>query len=190
MGRTQLGNNNGYCQDNPLSWLDWQLAQPGHPGHDLLGYVKKLLAFRKQHRIFRRSRFFRGSAGLEGRHDIEWYSPAGCIMKSEDWNNHHTRAFMVLLEGSQLGGIHNWHASTHDETFLLLLNGSPEEQRYRLPGANAVMWEQVIDTTVPQGFVEHPFTQRAGKSVDMVEHSLIMFRLQTGSRREAQQALK
>ena len=91
MGRTQKGNNNAYCQDNEISWLDWSAVD-----EDLLAFTRGLVATRRRHPVLRRRRFASGAR----RDDIRWFTPAGSPMTGSDWGADWTRSLMAYLDGS------------------------------------------------------------------------------------------
>ena len=102
MGRTQRGNNNGYCQDSPLSWVDWENAARYA---DLVDFTAALSALRRAHPVFRRRRFFSGrpaQAGPGGLRDIVWLIPSGQEMTEADWNADYARSLAVLLNGDAI----------------------------------------------------------------------------------------
>ena len=100
LGRTQGGNNNAYCQDNEVSWVDWSLAA-GQA--DQLEFVCELAAFRRDHPVFRRRRFFQGGPqGGDGVADIAWLTPSGREMGDGDWNTPSARAMTVFLNGDAI----------------------------------------------------------------------------------------
>jgi glycogen operon protein len=144
-GRTQGGNNNPYCQDNALSWLQWDSA---HAGEKLLGFVRRLIAFRHRHPIFRRNRFFRGRLvpGWEVK-DIVWFSPEGKEMTEAHWHDANLRALGVYFCGVAGEWSGERGKQTADDDFLLLANAGHEDiafvlPRCRLPGH----WGTVFDT--------------------------------------------
>ncbi len=145
--RTQRGNNNAYCQDNELSWLDWDLDGPAV---DLLGFTRRLLELRRQHPVFRRHRFFHGrTTRCSGLPDIGWFDSAGHEMTVADWGDR-PRALGMFLNGEELpeqgGG-----GGLVDDSFLLILNG-PAGVRFRLPDARwATALEMVLHTAHPDG---------------------------------------
>src|SRR5690606_22286501 len=96
IGRTQHGNNNAYCQDNELSWVDWSLVERER---DLLEFVRSLAALRRRHPVFRRRRFFRGTG--DGTHAVAWLTPAGGEMREADWHNG-ARSLAVFLSGDAI----------------------------------------------------------------------------------------
>ncbi|WP_375381259.1 glycogen debranching protein GlgX [uncultured Sphingomonas sp.] len=124
-GRTQNGNNNAYCQDDEISWLDWSLAQ-AEPGRSLLAFTSKLIALRKKHEVLRSTRFLHGedSPGY-GVDDVEWWDERGQKLSAEDWNNPEGRA-LVMRRALKLddGTV---------EVISLLLNAAPDPIVFHLP---------------------------------------------------------
>jgi len=145
-GRTQLGNNNGYCQDNPLSWLDWRLDDERR---GLLEFTKKLTALRLAHPVLHRATFFKGRP-LRGSQvsDILWFRPDGTEMSDEDWSNPETRTLGVFLAGDGIDEPDGDGNSIIDDDFLLLFNSHSEPIAFLLPFANDHRnWELLIDTS-------------------------------------------
>jgi glycogen operon protein len=96
IGRTQHGNNNAYCQDNELSWYDWE-----HVDADLLDFTRHVIALRREHPTFRRRRWFPGRP-IRGALDIAWLRPDGTEMDDADWNAESSRSVGVLLDGAAI----------------------------------------------------------------------------------------
>jgi isoamylase len=148
-GRSQRGNNNAYCQDNELTWLDWSLDEEGRA---LLSFVQRLAALRKEHPVLRRRRFFHGRRvhGL-GVRDIVWLKPDGGEMKERDWFIGYVRSLGMLLNGQVM---HEWseHGELiHDEPLLVLLNAYWEPLVFSLPPVEAgAQWRLLIDTSQPE----------------------------------------
>src|SRR5271165_11160 len=140
LGRTQRGNNNAYCQDNELSWVDWEAAGK-HA--DLLEFTSDLIALRREHPVFRRRRFFSGQ--LVGQRDISWLTPAGNEMTDADWQASYTRSLAVLLNGEAITEPGPRGEAITDQSFLLLFNAHDEPVTFTLPGA-AASWAVVVDT--------------------------------------------
>jgi isoamylase len=139
LGRTQLGNNNAYCQDNELSWLDWARAD-----RELLEFVKTLMKIRKEHALFRRRTFFRGRAVREPDvKDISWLNPDGHEMSDEDWNKASARCLGVFISGSGLSERDERGNPVADDDLLLLLNAHDEVVEFNLPGD---AWTLLLDT--------------------------------------------
>jgi isoamylase len=146
VGRTQGGNNNAYCQDDAISWIDWDLSEEGK---DLLAFTRKLIRLRLDHIVFRRGRFFQGAVipGTDVK-DVTWLRADGEEMTEADWANTQARMLCLLLSG-EAGLMHLTERGEKetDDTFLLIVNASHEEVGQRLPPAHdGVHWETLIDT--------------------------------------------
>ena len=142
LGRTQDGNNNAYCQDGPLTWIDWG---PSAYRRELTGFVARLCRLRREHPVFRRRQFFRGGpAEGDGHDDLAWFRPDGQPMSPADWNAGYARAVVVALGGAP------GDCAAADDAFLLLLNAWWEPLAVQLPGfAGTMTWGVEIDTTDP-----------------------------------------
>ena len=148
IGRTQAGNNNAYCQDNQISWVDWSRAAAER---DLLAFTQKLSRLRRHHPVFRRRRFFRGSA-FKGTADIAWLTPAGDEMTEQDWRASYAKSVAVFLNGAAISEPDPRGDPVTDLKFLLLFNAGPEPITFTLPEAKlSGDWEVVIDTISPRG---------------------------------------
>ena len=131
MGRTQQGNNNAYCQDNEISWFDWNLTKPQQA---LLAFTKRLIALRQEHPVFRRRRFFQGRRirGAEVK-DLSWLRPDGKEMTDEDWAKGYVRCLGVRLAGHAIEEKDSKGRPIMDDTFLILLNAHHEPRPFTLP---------------------------------------------------------
>ncbi|WP_433294097.1 glycogen debranching protein GlgX [Actinoplanes sp. CA-030573] len=174
LGRTQRGNNNVYCQDNEISWIDWANAR----NHDVLTtFVRQLTQLRADHPIFRRRRFFTGEpAGASGLPGIAWLRPDGRPMAGHDWGRDSARTMVVFLNGE---GIHERDALGErilDDSFLLLFNASPDQVDFVLPEqAFGEMWEVVANTVDPLlAFAGGNI--KAQQNLPVTAHSLIVLR--------------
>ena len=148
-GRTQQGNNNVYCQDNELSWVNWDAIEANHK---LTEFTSRLIELRRDHPIFRRQRFFQGHP-IHGSHldDIAWLRPDGQRMDDEDWNTGHAHSVAVFLNGQSIPDRDLLGARVIDDSFLLLINASHEPITFTLPHPDyASGWRTVLDTTDPQ----------------------------------------
>jgi glycogen operon protein len=150
MGRTQEGNNNAYCQDNELSWLDWNPDRLAGAERDLLEFTETLATLRRDHPVFRRRRFFRGRRDEPGDEtsDILWLTPAGKEMTQEDWEAGYVQSLAVYLNGEAITEPDPRGGRIIDDTFLLLFNANSDPLTFTLPEASlATRWEAVIDTS-------------------------------------------
>jgi len=148
MGRTQRGNNNAYCQDNELSWVDWQLAWlPDN--RELFEFTRHLIDLRNRHPALRRRHFFQGQRiHGTGVRDIIWLHPDASEISDDDWDHHHARSFGLYLIGEALEEQDEGGQWTRDDDLLLLLNGHHETIRFALPWKGTC--ELVLDTTQPE----------------------------------------
>jgi isoamylase len=149
MGRTQGGNNNAYCQDNPISWLDWDMN--GARGQ-LFEFVEYLIRLRRDHPVFRRRDFFQGKPlhGGVGK-DIAWLKPDGNEMSDEEWSKDFARCLGVLLSGEALQETDMRGRPVRDVNFLLLFNAHHETIPFRLPDAGGGGWFPQLDTAFETG---------------------------------------
>ena len=148
IGRTQGGNNNAYCQDNEISWYDWNLTKPQQA---LLEFTKLLIDLKKTHPVFRRRRFFQGRRirGSEVK-DIAWFGAQGREMTDEEWDMGF-RTIGIRLAGDAIGEKDTRGKPIVDDTFLLLLNAYHEDVPFTLPAhKKGVRWELVFDTSLAQ----------------------------------------
>jgi isoamylase len=149
IGRTQKGNNNGYSQDNELTWMDWPNVDV-----DLLAFTRRLTELRREHPIFRRRRFFDGRPvrrrGQDTLPDIEWFTPDGAEMTEEDWDSGFGRAIAVYLNGQGIAGGDSRGQRVLDDSFLLCFSAHDQAIEFRLPSADyAEAWEIELDTQGP-----------------------------------------
>jgi isoamylase len=144
--RTQSGNNNAYCQDNEVSWLDWRLDEPAR---DLLAFTRSLIQLRKQHPVLHRRSFFQGRP-IRGRNvaDIEWYRPDGQQMSDAEWTSGYVRCLGMLLNGQIMAEWDDHGHPVRDDVLLLLVNAHHEPLPFALPGdPNGPRWHTLLDTT-------------------------------------------
>ncbi|MDT8319417.1 MAG: glycogen debranching protein GlgX [Xanthomonadales bacterium] len=156
MVHSQQGNNNAYCQDNEISWLDWSRLDEHE---DLLSFVRRVIDLRRRHRAFRRRHFFQDRL-LKGAdtQDIRWLDPTGAEMSDEDWDQQFARCLGFLMGGGELRETDAYGNSLSDDAFLLLLNASSEEISFELPAsAGGKDWRRLLDTSLPdaEGDVLH-----------------------------------
>jgi glycogen operon protein len=145
IGRTQRGNNNAYCQDNEISWYDWEHADAG-----LLGFAQGLIELRQGHPVFRRRRWFQGRQ-IHGEQvtDIGWFVPDGSLMDDEQWTEAMAKAIAVFLSGDDLGTDSRGERIT-DSTFYMMLNAAADTVAFHLPDQRwGTTWRLVFDTSQP-----------------------------------------
>jgi isoamylase len=148
LGRTQQGNNNSYCQDNTISWVNWDL-QP--EDRELMEFVRYVVHLRKQHPVFRRRNFFQGRPfkGAETK-DILWLNPNGQEMNGDEWNHTYVRCLGVFLSGKAIYERDEQNQPIVDNDFLLLLNAYEGEIPFLLPeDEKDACWRMVINTAQP-----------------------------------------
>jgi len=148
ISRTQMGNNNAYCQDNELSWLDWELDEEKR---GLLEFTRRMLELRRDHPAFRRRDFFQGRP-LFGTSikDIVWFQPNGAEMDETTWTHSNARALGVFLAGDGLNDVDAHGRPIVDDSFILLFNAHPESVRFRIPvRLGAGHWSLLVDTAHP-----------------------------------------
>jgi len=145
LARTQGGNNNPYCQDNEVSWIDWNVSGEGQR---LLEFVRRLIAFRRRHPVFRRSRFFRGRL-VQGWNvkDIVWLAPDGHEMTESKWHDPGLHCLGAYICGVDIDWPRAGGRRASDDDFLLLANGGPADVSFLLPRFRlAGNWGTVLDT--------------------------------------------
>jgi isoamylase len=149
MGRTQGGNNNAYCQDNEISWLDWDLSELDR---ELLEFARRLTRIQQEHPVFTRRHFFQGTHIRDSElEDITWFRPDGEEMTEEEWNSNHFRCFGMRLAGDAMIEWNEIGERVTDDSFLLLLNADTKTIPFTLPrSAPDVRWELVLDTYRPE----------------------------------------
>jgi glycogen operon protein len=174
-GRTQLGNNNAYCQDNELSWMSWE---HGDLERELLSWTRRMIRFRLDHPVLRRARYFQGRP-IRGADtaDIAWYRLDGRAMTEQDWQNSEARTLGMYLAGTATDLADERGRPEVDDTLLVLLNAGPDAVKFRLPVVpHPWRWLLAFDTSVP----EEPDSRRtyagrgryqlAGRSIAVLRH--------------------
>ena len=177
ISRTQHGNNNGYCQDTEISWYDWNLnAQQ----RDLLEFTRGLIAFRKEHPVLRRRRYFEGlflpGADIK---DLTWFKLDGTEIVDEQWADPETRWLCMRLAGEAIDEREAEGGRISDETMLVLLNAHHEAQVFKLPpsdGANTCQWELLMNTEQPAAPTPSGSFHPVGASYSVASRALALFR--------------
>ena len=178
MGRTQRGNNNAYCQDSEISWVDWTLNKPQQA---LLTFTRSLIALRQKHPVFRRRRFFQGRRirGAEVK-DLYWLRPDGKEMTDDDWAQGYVRCLGVRLAGDAMDEKDSKGRPLQDETFLVLLNAHHEPRPFTLPAhKRGVRWQPVFDTALYDRHGKPVTLLRGGDQYDLEARSLAVLRLRS-----------
>jgi glycogen operon protein len=182
-GRTQNGNNNAYCQDNELSWFNWE-REPWQ--NELTEFTRRLIAVRKEHPIFRRPKYFFGrriaGAGIK---DLMWFDASGSEMTDEDWRSDHLKCLGVLLSCGSLDVRDECGVPVRDDTFLMLFNAHHQPVNFAIPGKKNVHWEVFLDTRHESGFPADSAELSSGDELEVMERSVCVLRLAKGSQDEA-----
>ena len=171
-GRTQEGNNNAYCQDNPISWLNWEIDEAGQ---SLMRFVSKLARIRRNFPILRRERFLTGAYNEELQiKEITWLTPSGTEMADANWEDPSAKCMGLILDGrAQPTGIRQRGS---DRSVLLIVNASFTVVNFTLPEINGgTEWRLVIDTNQPELVDEPSFA--FGKDYAVTARSLLLFEM-------------
>jgi isoamylase len=171
-GRTQQGNNNAYCQDNAISWVDWKLAASNAA---LIRLVQKLTALRHKYPILRRNRFLTGAYDEELEvKDLTWINASGAEMRDEDWSDGNMRCFGMLMDGrARPTGVRQRGT---EATMLLVLNAHHDLVQFTLPAcAGGDHWSVVLDTNAPESESTESFP--SGDTYQVTARSLLLFAL-------------
>jgi isoamylase len=148
LSRTQGGNNNAYCQDNEISWVDWKNADK-----DLMAFTQHMIQLRKKHPVFRRRRWFQGQKIKgTGAEDIAWFLPSGKEMTEENWNHDYAKSLGVYLNGKGLRSPGPRGEMVIDDSFYVIFNAHYESLNYQLPVKKyGTLWMKIVDTSI--GFI-------------------------------------
>jgi isoamylase len=179
-GRTQQGNNNAYCQDNEISWFDWDAVD-----QDLLAFTRRVIAIRTEHPVFRRRRWFKGrpvrGAGVT---DIAWFRPDAAEMSDQDWQQDHARSFAVFLNGDALRDVDDEGDPVRDVNVLLFFNAHHDSVPFRTPAETfGRRWQAILDTSSDTG--EGAGEIATGETLDVPGRSIVVLAtaLQNGAQR-------
>jgi len=174
-GHTQRGNNNAYCQDNDISWLDWENIRPQDEA--LREFVRTLVRLRRQHRVFSRPRFFRGEVVSEaGLKDITWVTPAGVEATGADWGNRVALSLGYVLCGAAGEFFTTGGQRDIDESFLVMMNAYHGDLDFRFPRLSTpLLWEAVVDTAEPTGIAKDGRLWEPAEVYKLRGHSFALF---------------
>jgi glycogen operon protein len=174
LGRTQHGNNNVYCQDSRLAWMDWSMCETNA---DLVEFTRRVTALRKDHPVFRRRRFFDGKlirSGDEHVRDIAWLTTAGIPMTPQDWNSGF-QSVAVFLNGDAIPAPNARGERVVDDTFLLCFNAHADPVEIVTPDASyATEWTGELDTAHPTGSTD--LVLKTGEPVPLAGRSVVILR--------------
>ncbi len=174
LGRSQRGNNNAYCQDNEVSWIDWELTDEQR---ELADFTRYVIGLRAAHPVLRRRRFFRGETAVHAGQplpDLVWLLPDGREMADLDWQRSDAHCVGVFLNGDAIAERDPHGGPVVDDSFLLLLNSFWEPVRFRLPDvAYGERWTTLIDTAEPQGTPDE-MEHKAGTDRVVEARSLVL----------------
>lgn len=170
-GRTQQGNNNAYCQDNEISWLDWKNAD-----QTFLEFTRKMIHFRINHPSFRRRRWFKGQPirgiGLE---DINWFQPDGSEMTEENWNQDFAKSLAVYLNGKGIRSVGPKGEKIIDDSFYVVFNAHYDSLEFKLPPIKyGLSWTRVLDTS--HDVMEDSGVFTNDESVNIEGRSVVIFK--------------
>ena len=185
-GRTQNGNNNAYCQDNEISWLNWQKRDEKQKA--LLEFTREMIQLRRDHPVFRRPKFFQGRRirGSEIK-DVMWFNPGGNEMSDEEWASPFARCLGMLLSGDTIDVLSFTGEPIRDDTFLFLVNAHYEPIPFLLPGQQRLEWQLILDTATDEGFLAEPKRFASGDDVPVVDRGACLLKLTSGTHAQARQ---
>lgn len=172
-GRSQGGNNNGYCQDNKISWYDWEAVD-----EDLLAYAKELISIRRTHPVFRRRRWFEGRR-IHGDADIAWYNTDGTLMSDDDWKRSYAKSLAVFLNGEAIQTPDARGGRVVDDSFLVLFNAHSEPVSFTMPDAlRSSTWEFVLYSATG---LSEDLPAEAPETGDVAGWSVVVLKKRNGS---------
>ena len=143
-GHTQQGNNNAFCQDNKISWLNWNEADI-----ELQNFCKQLIQFRKQHPVFARHCWFKDGAANDKLPDVQWFLPNGKMIREDDWKNNASKCVGVFLKGDAVDDCSYQEEKLNDDNFFVVFNADKKQQKFKLPPQQyAKKWIKILDTCI------------------------------------------
>jgi glycogen operon protein len=173
LGKTQQGNNNAYCQDNEISWIDWQNID-----EELLEFTSRLIHFRLDHPVFCRKKWFQHkSIKGEGVTDIEWFLPEGEPMTEKHWTTTYAKSLGIFLSGDHLGAQTDKGENIVDDSFFVVFNSHYEPVMFKLPDEHwGPSWMKLIDTYDGSFDPEGNLDVKAGDNIEIKERSIILLK--------------
>jgi glycogen operon protein len=183
IGRTQGGNNNAYCHDDELSWFDWTAVD-----ETFLDWCRRLTAFRHEHPVFRRRRWFQGRS-IRGIDDMSWFRPDGEEMTDSDWEQGFAQSVGVFLNGESISSPDRFGARIVDDTFLCVFSASDHTLDWTLPdGRWGQRWQLRFDSSRPDAGTPHQADEfaRAGETIPIEPRSVLVLERVEPGRSQAQ----
>jgi isoamylase len=174
LGRSQAGNNNGFCQDNEITWVHWDKADL-----ELMEFTRSVSALRAAHPVFRRRRFFKGvpvrRRGVEGQPDISWFAPDGSEMSDEDWDSGFGKSVAVYLNGLGIPDLDARGQRVTDDSFFLCFNAHHEPIEFTLPPEEfGRAWVPVVDTAAATPSLDGREPIRVGSAVRVDARAMVV----------------
>jgi glycogen operon protein len=171
LGRSQQGNNNAYCHDDEISWLDWDRVDSKQ-----LEFTRQIIEFRKQHPVFFRRKWFQGKS-IRGSdvHDLAWFRPDGEQMSDEDWGAGFAKSLGVFLNGDEIPGVDAAGRRILDQSFYLIFNAHWEPVEFVLPAEIwGQSWTRVLDTRNGDAPAEDDWQRAAGTKINIESRTLVV----------------
>ncbi len=171
LGRTQGGNNNAYCQDNDISWFDWNNVDT-----DFAKWCQRVIEFRNDHPVFRRRRWFQGRR-IRGIEDLAWLRPDGGEMTDDDWDAGFARSVAVFMNGGTIPTTDSYGERIVDDSFLVIFNASDQPIEWCIPGPEwSRRWTIDLDTADPRRGTARTVNKRPGDVLDVLDRSMVVLR--------------
>jgi isoamylase len=171
IGRTQRGNNNAYCQDNEISWVDWKLDDRKS---SLLEFTRTCVYLMKSHPVLRRRKFFQGKNLFGSFKDIIWLHPEGVEMREESWRQSRIHTIGMVLNGDGLDEYNERGERVADDTLLVLLNADSQPVRFAIPNIGT-QWEIILNSYDPKLNSSQKFV-KSGQKYELAERTVVMMR--------------
>ena len=178
LGRTQLGNNNAYCQDNEVSWVNWDLTASGRR---LLQFTHDVLEIFRSNPVLRRRSFFTGRLiADEGAKDVTWIRPDGREMAAHDWAEPSNQVLGMLIDGHATDELDERGRPIYGDTLLLILNAGAKAKSFELPKEDGNgAWQEIMNTARTDATTPH--VRKTGQGLNVAPHSLVLLRRGQGS---------
>jgi glycogen operon protein len=171
IGRTQRGNNNAYCQDNEISWLDWDAVD-----EPLLRFTRRLIALRAEQPVLRRQRFFAGQVGRgQRRKDVVWLDDDGVEMTEAEWDDESRRSLAMLLNGDEIPDHTPDGRQIRGDTLLVILHSHHQDMSWKLPRGWGDRWEVLVDTAAVEA-QGPPRVIEAAQALRVTSRSVVVLR--------------